>query len=211
MAAPPQRSGLWTTREAYLLAMVCLFVGIVVGYLLRGSATPAQSTSAGGGAMPGPAVSAPADTQQNQPTQSLASLTPTVQPMLDALKADPKNFDVLVNLGNAYYDHKFYEEATKYYERALGVRPNDVNVRTDMGTAYYYIGQPQRAVQEFQKSLAVSPNHAQTLFNMGVVKSDGLHDNAGAIAAWEKLLKTNPDYPEKERVQQKIAQARAGT
>jgi tetratricopeptide (TPR) repeat protein len=199
----PDRSGLWTTREAYLLAMVCLFVGVVVGYFLRGSAAPSQSTAMGGG---GAQPAAPAQTQS---LQSPASLNPTVQPMLDALKADPRNFEVLVNLGNTYYDHQFYDEAIKYYERALDVRPNDVNVRTDMGTAYWYNGQPQRAVEEFQKSLAQNPNHAQTLFNMGIVKSEGLHDNAGAIAAWEKLLKTNPDYPQKDRVQQLLQKARA--
>jgi tetratricopeptide (TPR) repeat protein len=201
----PQRAGLWTTREAYLLAMVCLFVGIVVGYLLRGSASPPQAASAGGMAVP----ATPSATAQNQSLQSPASLNPTVQPMLDALRVDPRNFDVLVNLGNTYYDHQFYDEAIKYYERALEVRPNNADVRTDMGTAYYYTGQPQRAIQEFQKSLAQYPNHAQTLFNMGIVKSEGLHDNAGAIVAWEKLLKTNPDYPQKDRVQQLLAQAKA--
>jgi cytochrome c-type biogenesis protein CcmH/NrfG len=199
----PDRSGLWTTREAYLLAMVCLFVGVVVGYFLRGSAAPSQTTAAGGGG------AQPAAPPQTQSLQSPASLNPTVQPMLDALKADPRNFEVLVNLGNTYYDHQFYDEAIKYYERALEVSPNDVNVRTDMGTAYWYSGQPQRAVEEFQKSLAQDPNHAQTLFNMGIVKSEGLHDNAGAIAAWEKLLKTNPDYPQKDRVQQLLQKARA--
>ena len=204
--AAPQRSGLWTTREAYLLAMVCLFVGMVVGYLLRGSAAPSQASSAGGSAVP--AAESGSGAAPSQPSESLASLNPTLQPMLDALKADPRNFDALVNVANTYYDHKFYEEAIKYYDRALEVRPNDVNVRTDMGTAYYYTGQPERAIQEFQKSLALSPNHAQTLFNMGIVKSEGLHDNAGAISAWEKLLKTNPDYPQKDRVQQLLAQAR---
>ncbi|MGZ5635018.1 MAG: tetratricopeptide repeat protein [Burkholderiales bacterium] len=204
----PQRTGLWTTREAYLLAMVCLFVGVVIGYLLRGSAPATQGAPSGGSTMP---ASEPATVPaQNQSLQSPASLNPTVQPMLDALQADPRNFETLANLGNTYYDHQFYDEAIKYYERALEVRPNEVNVRTDMGTTYYYIGQPQRAIQEFQRSLAISPTHAQTLFNMGIVKSEGLHDNAGAVAAWEKLLKTNPDYPQKERVQQLLAQAKAG-
>ena len=29
----------------------------------------------------------------------------------------------------------------------------------------------------------------------------------GAIAAWKRLLETNPDYPQRDRVQQLIAQA----
>ncbi len=193
----------WTTREAYLLAMVCLAVGVIAGYLLHGpgTANPGAPAAPAAAANPGAAQPAPV-------AASAASLQPMLQPMLDALKVDPRNFDTLVSVGNTYYDHQLYDEAMKYYERALEVRPNDINVRTDLGTSFYYLGQPQKAIAEFQKSLALNPTHANTLFNMGVVKKDGLHDNAGAIAAWEKLLKTNPDYPNRQRVQDLIDQAK---
>ncbi len=192
----------WTTREAYLLAMVCLAVGVIAGYLLHAPAGPSAAAPVS------TATQSPASTEPVPVAASAASLRPVVQPMLDALKVDPKNFDTLVNVGNTYYDHQVYDEAVKYYERALEVRPGDINVRTDLGTSYYYLGQPQKALAEFQKSLALNPNHANTLFNMGVVKKDGLHDNAGAIAAWEKLLKTNPDYPNRQRVLDLIEQAK---
>ncbi len=192
----------WTTREAYLLAMVCLAVGVIAGYLLHGPGTPNPAVPASTRAS-NPPASQPAPV-----AASVASLQPVLQPMLDALKVDPKNFDTLVSVGNTYYDHQLYDEAVKYYEPALEVRPNDINVRTDLGTSYYYLGQPQKAIAEFQKSLALNPTHANTLFNMGVVKKDGLHDNAGAISAWEKLLKTNPNYPNRQRVQDLIDQAK---
>ncbi len=47
-----------------------------------------------------------------------------------------------------------------------------------------------------------------TLFNMGVVKWQGKGDPKGAVAAWEQLLKTNPDYPEKARVLELIERAK---
>jgi cytochrome c-type biogenesis protein CcmH/NrfG len=193
----------WTTREAYLLAMVCLAIGVIAGYLLHNPGMPNQRTPVAPttGSNPGTSEPAPA-------APSAASLGPVLQPMLDALKVDPRNFDTLVGVGNTYYDHQLYSEAVKYYERALEVRPNEINVRTDLGTSYYYLGQPQKAIAEFQKSLVLNPTHANTLFNLGVVKKDGLHDNAGAIAAWEKLLKTNPDYPNRQRVLDLIEQAK---
>jgi hypothetical protein len=37
---------------------------------------------------------------------------------------------------------------------------------------------------------------------------NGKSDPAGAVAAWERLLSTNPTYPELPRVQQLIADAK---
>jgi len=117
--------------------------------------------------------------------------------------------ETLVQLGNLYYDNRVYPEAIEYYNRALDVRPNDINVRTDLGTAYWYSGSPEKAVKEYEKSLAIDPSHPNTLFNMGVVRSEGLKDHAGAIAAWEKLLNSNPQYPEKQKIQDLITKARS--
>jgi len=194
----------WTSREAYLLALVCLTFGLLLGYVFRGSAPVAGSLpTTAGAAMP--AASGPIGTGA-MPTAE--SLQPLVAPLLAALKADPKNFDTLVQIGNLYYDHHIYPEAIEYYTRALELRPSDVNVRTDLGTAFWYGGFPEKAVAEYQKSLAVDPTHPNTLFNLGVVRSEGLKDPSGAIAAWEKLLKAHPEYPQRQRVLELIEKAR---
>lgn len=194
--------GTWTNREAYLLALVCLIAGLLVGYILRGS-SPAPGTSGGIAPTGGAAPSAPAA----MPTAE--SLQPLAEPLLAALKADPKNVDTLVQLGNLYYDHHIYPEAIEYYTRALEVRPNDVNVRTDLGTAFWYSGFPEKAITEYQKSLAMDQSHANTLFNLGIVRSEGLRDYTGAIAAWEQLLKANPQYPQRQHVLDLIEKARS--
>ena len=51
------------------------------------------------------------------------------------------------------------------------------------------------------------PLKADTLFNLGIVKWQGKKDGPGAVAAWKKLLETNPAYPDKEAVLQLMAQA----
>jgi cytochrome c-type biogenesis protein CcmH/NrfG len=188
----------WTSREAYLLALVCLTSGLLLGYLFRGSSPPVPVTA--GAATP--AANAPA-----MPTAE--ALQPLAAPLLAALKVDPKNADTLVQLGNLYYDHRVYPEAIEYYTRALELTPNNVNVRTDLGTEFWYAGFPEKAVVEYQKSLSIDPVHPNTLFNLGVVRSEGLRDYAGAVAAWEKLLQSNPQYPEKVRVLQLIEKAKS--
>ena len=196
----------WTSREAYLLALVCLAAGLLVGSLFRGSSPSLAGPASASGSASLPAAPGTPGTSA-MPTAE--SLRPVAAPLLAALKVDPKNVETLVQLGNLYYDHHTYPEAIEYYTRALELRPKDVNVRTDLGTAFWYAGFPEKAVAEYQKSLAVDPTHANTLFNLGVVRSEGLKDYAGAIAAWEKLLAAHPQHPEKQHVLDRIAQAKS--
>jgi tetratricopeptide (TPR) repeat protein len=199
----PTSSKTWTSREAYLLAMVCLFAGLVAGWLFRGSASPAANA---------PAAAAAPSPSSGESMQSAASLDQEAQPLLDALRANPKDVPTLVKLGNVYYDHKFWSEAIRYYQQALDLRPEDVNVRTDMGTAYFYSGFPDKAIDQFNQALKVSPNYPNTLFNLGVVRRDAYKDNAGALAAWDKLLKNNPSLPpdQVQKVQTLIAETKGG-
>jgi len=73
-------------------------------------------------------------------------------------------------------------------------------VRTDMATAYWYLGNTDSAIAEFNKALTYAPNSPNTLFNLGLVKWQGKHDSAGAIADWKKLLAANPNYESKDKV-----------
>ncbi|MBI3484766.1 MAG: tetratricopeptide repeat protein [Acidobacteria bacterium] len=206
-AQPDTQSSTWSSREAYLLAMVCLLVGAALGYFFRASAPnmPAPTTQVG--SMPSaPPSGMPA---ADGPPPTAEALSSIAAPMLAALKADPKNADVLIQLGNLYYDHRVYPESITYYKRALEIRPKDVNVRTDLGTAYWYTGDAKNAVAEYEKSLAVDPQHTATMMNMGIVKLNGLNDAKGAIATWEKLLRDNPQFSEKQKVLDLIAQAKS--
>jgi cytochrome c-type biogenesis protein CcmH/NrfG len=189
----PAPTSTWTAREAYLLAVVCLVVGLALGYMLRGSSAPVVSAASAPAAAP--------STPAANPAAPAGDVGLQAAPLKVALAADPKNVDLLVQLGNLYYDKRVFATAIDYYQRALELRPNEVNVRTDLGTAYWYSGLPQKAIEEYKRSLQVDPGHAQTLFNMGVVYKEGLKDPAAAVAAWEKLLKLHPDYPGRERIQ----------
>ena len=201
---------MWRTGQAYTLAAICLLLGLAVGFLLRGSAQvpvaqavvqPTPLTDLGPAQMQGLA-----GIPGTQPASDLVDKM--VAPLLDAVQRNPKDSGSLVKIGNTYFDAKLYEKAIQYYADALKITPNDVNVRTDMATAYWYLGDAEHAVSEFEKSLQHQPTHAQTLFNMGVVKWQSRKDIPGAIAAWEKLLRTNPNYPERQNVEQLLQQAR---
>jgi cytochrome c-type biogenesis protein CcmH/NrfG len=77
-----------------------------------------------------------------------------------------------------------------------------------MATAYWYMGNADTAIAEFNKALSYEPNNPNTLFNLGLVKWKGKSDVAGAVADWEKLLKTNPNYQDRDKVQQMMTEAK---
>ena len=184
-----------------MLAAICLMVGLAIGYFLRSAPAPVASATS--------AAATPAANQPvGNPAAAAVSLETMAAPLKVALDSDPKNFELLVQLGNLYYDRQSFAPAIEYYRRALEVRPNDINVRTDLGTAYWYSGMAQNAIAEYKKSLAIDPGHPQTLFNMGVVYKDGLKDPRNAIATWEKLLKAHPDHPDRQRILNMIEEAK---
>ncbi len=207
----------FTTVQAYTLAVITLIIGIAVGYFARGSgatAVPAaESTQASAPAgMGAPAMGAgqlPGIGSGQQPQgASPEMLAKAAEPMLAQLKANPNDFDILEKLGNLYYDGQAYQQAIEYYEKALNVQPNNADVRTDLGTSYWYLGNADKAIASFEKALAIRPNHPGTLFNLGIVRWQGKKDPKGAVVAWEKLLQTNPDYPQKDQVQMLIERAK---
>lgn len=190
----------WSSAQAYGLAVFCLLLGVALGYLFRGSASPATVA---------PKAAAPQGAVQPQPEgDAKAALAQAAAPLLAAVTSNPNDYDSLVLLGNVYYDAKDFPNAIQYYTRALAIRPENPDVRTDMGTAFWYTGNADRALTELQTSLKYRPGHPQTLFNLGWVRWQGKADPKGAVESWEQLLKANPSYPQKQQIEQYIAKAK---
>jgi tetratricopeptide (TPR) repeat protein len=196
----------WTSTQVYTLAAVCLFIGIAAGWLSRGSqARPVVAAQTAAASIPIP----PDLSAQTSATQAQsAAADQQAAPLLAQLKTDPGNAELLATLGNVYYDSGQYQKAIEFYQRSLRITPDNANVRTDLGTAYWYTGDPDSAIAEYQKALSSAPNQANALFNMGIVKWRGKKDANGALSAWQKLLDTNPNYENRDKVLQLMAEAR---
>lgn len=200
----------WTGVQAYTLAVVCLLLGMAGGWLIRGSQSPnAAAVEAASAAAPAN-MGAVGAVPNGQPTPEQLKMMADKQaaPLIEKLKSDPNNPELLASIGNFYYDAQQFPTAVDYYGRALKAKPSDASVRTDMATADWYMGNADAAIAEFNKALTYEPNKPNTLFNRGLVKWQGKMDINGAVADWEKLLATNPSYEGKEKVQQMIAEAK---
>lgn len=204
----PAKTENWSSVQAYTLAVICLLAGIAGGWFIRGSQAPvaaAAQASSPDGAMPSSGQASLA--RMPSPEQMKQTADAQAKPLLDQLAATPNNPALLTEAGNIYYDAQQYPAAISFYERALKVEPRNAGVRTDLATAYWYLGNPDKAIAEFNRALTDEPNKANTLFNLGIVKWQGKMDVQGAVAAWQKLLQTNPNYENKAKVLDLIAQA----
>jgi cytochrome c-type biogenesis protein CcmH/NrfG len=200
----------WTGTQAYVMAVICLVVGVAIGYLVRGSsgsnaanAAPATSAAptAGMGNM---------QAMQQQPTPEQLKHMADVQaaPLLEKLKSDPSNPQLLSDVGNLYYDAHQFPTAIDYYQQSLKAKPGNSDVRVDMGTAMWYMGDADGAIEQFKTVLKTEPTKPIALMNLGVVEWQGKMNVNEAVAAWEKLLATNPNFEGKEKVQELIAQVK---
>jgi cytochrome c-type biogenesis protein CcmH/NrfG len=197
----------WTDIQAYLLAAFCLVLGVALGYLFRGSASPAaavvQAATSAVGSVPQAQSQAPVT-----PEQQKAMVDQAVAPLLATLKTSSNDFNTIVQLANLYYDGRQYPEAVKYYQLALRSQPTNADLLTDLGTSIWYMGDADGAITELQTALKYRPDHPGTLFNLGVVRWQGKLDPQGAVQAWQELLKLNPNYPQKQEVEEYIARAK---
>ena len=185
-----------STQYAWIVnAAALLLVGGLAGYVL---AVQGQSAS------PGVAPAAATVTTAPVPLADEGQL----RAYREILARDPKNVAAAIGAGNLLYDAQRYSEAIGYYQQGFAGNPADINVSTDLGTALWYTGRADEALAQYDKSLAINPTHAQTLFNVGIVRNDGKRDHAGAVEAWERLLASNPAYPDATRVRSMIADAR---
>jgi len=201
-AAP---SGNWTSAQAYILAVFCLVLGVTLGYLFRGSASPAETATASASS---DSSATQGSSAQLTPEQRKAMIDQAAAPLLATLKTNPDDVDTVIKVANLYYDGRQYADAVKYYQLAAKSQPKNPDLLTDLGTSLWYTGDADGAIAEFQKALKYQPYHPGTLFNLGIVRWQGKSDPKGAIEAWEQLLEKNPNYPQKQQLQEYIAKAK---
>ena len=174
------------------MAAICLVVGVALGYLFRGSeahSTPATPASEVASAASNPAGSHP---QMPSLEDMKRMADKQAEPLLSKLKADPNNSDLLNQIGMLYKATHQFKDAAVYYQKAINANPGNVAARTDLASCLFYDGDADGAISQLQQSLKYDPKDANSLFNLGMIRLQGKNDPAGAVTAWQQLLKLNP-------------------
>jgi tetratricopeptide (TPR) repeat protein len=198
----------WQAKQVYALAIVCLVIGLAVGYLFRGSQSPAAAPASAMQAVTGaPGTVAPAGMagagagQQVTLEQMKRMADKQAEPMLAKLKDDPKNADLLAQIGSIYLATHQFKEAVGYFQQALVVKPKDIPIRTKLASCLFYAGDVDGALQQLTQATTDNPKDANSLFNLGMIRWQGKKDSKGALEAWAKLLKTNPKLEPAKKAQ----------
>lgn len=209
-ATPPSAGEGWEPRQVYVMAAVCLVVGLALGYLFRGSQSPAARGTGMSATSSVPAGGMGGQMPTLDQMKRMADVK--AQPLLDKLKTDSANPDLLIQVATVYRSAHQFKEAAEYYDKSLRINPKNVAIRTEMASCLYYEGNVDGALAQLEQSLKDDPKNANAWFNLGVIRLDAKKDPKGAVSAWQELLKLNPtlEADKKAAVQKMIAEAKAG-
>ncbi len=135
-----------------------------------------------------------------------------------AASIDPKDFDVLVALGNAYFDIGFFKKDTssfttarETYQKALVIKPGDADVQTDMGISYFVQEPPdyEKAVAQLKAVVAANPKHDRAMqFLVQTYAKQGNLVEADKMLA--KMIEINPTNPAITELRKTISDAKSG-
>ena len=132
-----------------------------------------------------------------------------------AFEKKPKDYDLLITLGNLHFDIGYFEKnndsfskAREFYQKALELKPKDSDLQTDYALTFYLQNPPEteRAVAEFKKSLQENPKHEKTLqfLTQALVKQGKTEEAENYLA---RLKEINPKTPTLAEIQTQIAQS----
>jgi cytochrome c-type biogenesis protein CcmH/NrfG len=201
MSASDEQTKSWSNTQAYTLSVICLILGVVVGYLMRAPKTPVANVEQAPPAADSMAGSMPTPDQLKHMADMQA------EPLLAALQKQPNDAALLAKIGDAYFAAQQFQAAATYYERAAASQP-DAKTLTQLASSYYYGGEADKAIAALNRALQLDPKYADALFNLGMIQWRAKNDPQAAIVAWERLLKTNPDHPRRAQIEQAIARAK---
>lgn len=185
--------------RVYPMAAFCLLVGLAIGFLIRESQLPvlspqvelnAGTRSASG---PKPAGHPPTLDEMKQMADRQAA------PLLERLKANPNDGSLLVQVGAIYHGNHQFKTSADFYAQAVKEDPKNVAIRTKLASSLYRNGDIDGALEQLNEALTYDPKDANALFDLGMIKLQAKGDNKGALAAWQRLLKTNPQLSEDKK------------
>ncbi len=166
--------------QSLVMLLVGALVGFGAGYFTGGGGRPAGAAAA---------AAAPGD---------------RVGELSRSLERDPENPEILMDLGNAYYDREDWDHAIKMYEKARRKAPKNPNLLSDLGAAHRNRGEFDLAVAFFQKARENNPDHWQSLLNWLLVETYDRRDARAAQRLFDEVKQRYPEIPQLDKIQEEI-------
>ena len=110
------------------------------------------------------------------------------------LQIAPQRADLLSALGVSYFKSDQVEKAIRTFQNVIAVQPS-ARAYAFLGLSHAKLGRFEQAKQDFQDGLKLDPGNNFCLFNLGYI-AEQQGDSATAGAIFEKVLHTNPNFPQ---------------
>jgi cytochrome c-type biogenesis protein CcmH/NrfG len=202
MQVGDQQPKLWTNVQTYVMAAICLVLGVAVGYLVHAPATAGSDFSPNAVA---PAQPAPSKMPTAFDLKRMADKQ--AEPLIAELQKDPKNPDLLAQIGRAYLAAQQYQTAEQYYQQSIAIEAT-ADTLNEMSFVSYSLGDIDKAIELLARGRKMDPKNTKLLYNLGMFEWHGKSDPKAAIEAWRELLRVSPNDPKREQVEKMIAQAK---
>jgi Flp pilus assembly protein TadD len=130
----------------------------------------------------------------------------------EALRRDPNNPDILIDLGTACGRQRYYDKAEELLNRALALSPRKASMHRRVAQAYATIDRPERAVECYRRSLELNRDTSVTVPTLlelaGLYERRHQLDDASAVV--EEALAREPEN-ENALLQRAILDRRRGS
>ena len=111
---------------------------------------------------------------------------------IQALK-DPLNFKYQANLALSLHRLGLYEEAEKFYARALKLNQTSWEAWYNLGLALMKQRRHAEAIQSFEKSLLINPGNKDAFNNAGICYMS-LRNYSQAVKCYERAMALDPNF-----------------
>jgi tetratricopeptide (TPR) repeat protein len=197
-AAPvvaPAGSGPWklvAIATSVLLALVLLF-GFAVPFVFN----------LGAGATAADASVAPS---ASGPTVDMAQITS----LMTQLQSNPNDTDLMMQIGNVYFQGADYADAATFYDKVLAINPNDPKALLAAGAAAYNLQDTATAEKDWKQVVALKPTDTslaqEVHYDLGILYMHAANpDWASVLSEWQQVITIDPTSSYAQSVQQYAA------
>ena len=111
---------------------------------------------------------------------------------LRGIKLGEKSIEILYGVARAYKELYQFDDALKYYNKALEMEPT-AKSHYLLANCLYSMGKKEHAIEVYDKALKLNPNYIDVYFHKGVCLSN-LNMKEEAINMYNKTIQLNPNY-----------------
>lgn len=166
---------------------IALFLGLVSGAAQQTSVTRPQGLTPPSPATPGDETLSPE--KRGDIMMARRAYRDAIEVYLQA----PKNEATVLNkIGIAYHQIAQFDQAKKYYERAIKARRNYAEAYNNLGAVHYTNKSYRKAISNYKKALAINPNSASFHMNLGTAYFARKKD-ADAVKEYQTALALDPE------------------